>query len=76
MFSTYLNVTPNFYRAKRIYATRIFSRAYEPSSQRLCDSFGCKVCLREHKFTYLFTYLLLHSADYAVTKCPSVRPSV
>ena len=35
--------------------TFLFPGAYETSSQRLCDSFGCKVCLHEHKFTYLLT---------------------
>jgi len=37
--------------------TFLFSRVYGTSSQCLCDSFRCKVCLREHKFTYLLTYL-------------------
>ena len=36
------------------------SRAYETSSLRLCDSFGCKVCLCEHKFTYLLTILFFN----------------
>jgi len=28
-------------------------------SASICVSFGCNVCLREHKFTYLLTYLLI-----------------
>jgi len=44
--------------------TFMFSRAYGTSSQRLCDSFGCKVCLHEHKFTYLLTF-----ASSAVPLC-------
>ena len=46
----------------------------------LCVSFGCKVCLREHKFTYLLTYLLaiqrpchLETADITVCSCLHVQ---
>ena len=39
--------------------TVLFCRAYKTLAQRLRDSLGCKD-LREHKFTYLLSYLLIY----------------